>query len=227
MSVLVQAVIDRVQLSLQDTTGVRWPVVSELVLWVNDAQRAIVLLKPDAGAVNTTITLEAGTKQSIPSEGNRLLRVVRNMSAATSGTGGRAVRQVERDVLDSMTPDWHDPSITGDAAHSATVKHYTYDDSNPRNFYVYPGVAGASYLEIIYSGNPAVVALVDNIAVPDIWANAILSYVLYMAYQKDSEHAGNRSRASDQYQIFISSVTGKGAVDMATAPTVSPPNPNR
>ena len=227
MSVPVQAVIDRVQISLQDTTGIRWPVVSELVLWVNDAQRAIVLLKPDAGAINTTIALVAGTKQAIPSEGNRLLRAVRNMSSATDGTGGRSVRQVERDVLDSMTPDWHDPSISGDAAHSATVKHYIYDDSNPRNFYVYPGVKGTSHLEIIYSGNPAVVALADNIAIPDIWANAILSYVLYMAYQKDSEHAGNRSRASDQYQLFISSVTGKVAVDTATAPAVEPPNPNR
>ena len=50
MAVTVQSVIDRVQKTLQDTTGVRWPVVDELVLWVNDAQREIALLKPDASA---------------------------------------------------------------------------------------------------------------------------------------------------------------------------------
>ena len=63
MSVSVQSVIDRVQVTLQDTTGVRWPVANELVLWVNDAQREIALFKPDASAQNETITLVAGTKQ--------------------------------------------------------------------------------------------------------------------------------------------------------------------
>jgi hypothetical protein len=92
MAVTVQSVIDRVQKTLQDTTGVRWPVVDELVLWVNDAQREIALLKPDASAKNVTVTLAVGTKQDIPSDGNRLLRVVRNMSAASSGVGKRAVR---------------------------------------------------------------------------------------------------------------------------------------
>ena len=144
MAVTVQSVIDRVQKTLQDTTGVRWPVVDELVLWVNDAQREIALLKPDASAKNVTVTLAVGTKQDIPSDGNRLLRVVRNMSAASSGVGKRAGRIVSREVLDAQTPDWHDPLVTGDAAHVAVVKHYIYDEQNPRNFYVYPGVATAA-----------------------------------------------------------------------------------
>lgn len=222
MSVSVQSIIDRVQTTLQDTTGIRWPVENELVLWVNDAQRAIVVLKPDAGATNETITLVSGTKQTIPTNGNRLLKAVRNMSAASGGTGGRAVKQVESDVLNSMTPDWHDPLSTGDSAHGPQVKHYVYEENNPRNFYVYPGVSGNAYLEIVYSGNPATVTLSDDISIPDIWANAITNYVMYMAYKKDSEHAGNRQRSADEFQIFITSVTGKEAIDSAEAPTVAP-----
>jgi hypothetical protein len=220
MAVTVQSVIDRVQKTLQDTTGVRWPVVDELVLWVNDAQREIALLKPDASAKNTTISLVAGTKQEIPSEGNRLLRVVRNMSAATNGSGRRAVRIVSREVLDAQTPDWHDPSITGDAAHAAIVKHYIYDEQNPRNFYVYPGVASpaASYVEIIYSANPATVAQNGNLDIPDIFANAVMNYVLYMAYMKDAEYAGNQQRASSHFQLFMSSITGKAQLDAITSP---------
>lgn len=220
MAVTVQSVIDRVQTVLQDTTGVRWPVVDELVLWINDAQREIALLKPDASAANETVTLVAGTKQSIPDDGNRLLKVVRNMSAATGGTGKRSVRLVNREVLDTQTPDWHDPSVTGDAAHVAVVKHYLYDEANPRNFYVYPGVKGSAYLEIIYSGNPAVVALDDSLSIPDIFANAILNYVLYMAYMKDAEFAGNAQRASTHFQLFSASVTGKGSVDALTNPNM-------
>ena len=220
MAVTVQSVVDRVQATLQDTTGVRWPVTGELVLWVNDAQREIALLKPDASATNATITLVTGTKQTIPTGGNRLLRVVRNMSAASSGTGKRAVRLVSREVLDAQTPDWHDPTVTGDAAHTNVVKHYVYDEQNPRNFYVYPGVSGSAYLEIIYSDNPATVALACNLSVPDIYANAVMNYVLYMAYMKDAEYAGNNQRAANHYQIFTAAVTGKGQIDALTSPNL-------
>ena len=225
MTVTVQSVIDRAQAVLQDTTGVRWPVVAELVLWVNDAQREIALLKPDASATNVTVTLATGTKQDIPNGGNRLLRVVRNMSAASSGTGKRSVRIVDREVLDAQSPDWHDPTVAGDAAHTTIVKHYVYDDANPRNFYVYPGVAGNAYLEIIYSSNPAAVAQNANLSIPDLFANAVMNYVLYMAYMKDAEYAGNAERASTHYTLFTNSVMGKGMIDTSTSPNLDTRQP--
>jgi len=220
MAITVQSVIDRVQTVLQDTTGVRWPVVDELVLWVNDAQREIALLKPDASANNETVQLVTGTKQTIPNSGNRLLKVVRNMSALSNGTGKRSVRIVDREVLDAQTPNWHDPTISGDAAHTNIVKHYIYEEANPRNFYVYPGVAGDAFLEIIYSSNPAVLAQSGNLSIPDIFANAVMNYVLYMAYMKDAEYAGNSQRGSGHYQLFITSVTGKGQIDAVTNPNM-------
>ena len=127
---------------------------------------------------------------------------------------------VGRDVLDAQTPDWHDPNVTGDAAHTNIVKHYTYEESSPRNFYVYPGVSGNAYLEIIYSANPAIVAQSGNLSIPDIFANAVLNYVLYMAYMKDAEFAGNNQRASTHYQLFTASVSGKGQVDAMTNPNM-------
>ena len=223
MSVSVQSVIDRVQVVLQDTTGVRWPVQDELVLWVNDAQREIALFKPDASAKNETITLVDGTKQEIPTGGNRLLGITRNMSAATNGTGGRSIRIVEREVLDAQTPTWHDPSSTGDGAHGTVVKHFVYDDTNPRNFYVYPGVSGNAYIEIIYSSNPSAVGSSDNLDIPDIYANAVMNYVLYSAYMKDAEYAGNSQRAANHYQLFMSSITGKSQLDLVTSPNANAP----
>jgi hypothetical protein len=220
MAVTVQSVIDRAQTVLQDTTGVRWPVVNELVLWINDAQREIALMKPDASAVNSTITLVTGTKQTIPSGGNRLLKVIRNMSAASNGTGKRAVRLVDAEVLNSQTPDWHDPTVSGDAAHTAIVKHYVYEESNPRNFYVYPGVDGNAYLEIVYSSNPTTVAQNGVLSIPDIFANAVMNYVLYMAYMKDAEYAGNADRANSHFQLFTQSVAGKGQLDAVTNPNL-------
>ena len=220
MSVSVQSVVDRVQITLQDTTGVRWPVTSELVLWVNDAQREIALFKPDATAKNTTVTLVAGTKQSIPNDGNRLLRIVRNMSAAVDGTGARVVRIVDREVLDAQSPTWHDPLVTGDAAHGAIVKHYIYDDSNPINFYVYPGVTGSAFVEIIYSANPVSVTQNDNLDIPDIYGNAVVNYVLYSAYMKDAEYVGYSQRAANHYQLFMASIAGKSQIDVVTSPNI-------
>jgi hypothetical protein len=195
-------------------------VVAELVLWINDAQREIALLKPDASAINETVTLVDGTKQDIPSAGNRLLKVVRNMSAASGGTGKRAVRLVDVEVLNGQTPDWHDPTVAGDAAHTNVVKHYIYEESNPRNFYVYPGVSGSAYLEIIYSSNPTTVAQGGNLSIPDIFANAVMNYVLYMAYMKDAEYAGNSQRANSHFALFTNSITGKGQIDAISNPNM-------
>ena len=219
MAVAVNDVIDKVQQILQDTAGIRWSETNELIEWVNDAQREITLLKPDATSTNQTVTLTTGTKQSLPSDGNRLLRVIRNMSAASGGNGGRSVRLVARDVLDTQTPTWHDPNVTGDAAHTNVVKNYIYDEQDPTNYYVFPGVSGDVYLEIVYSKNPATVAAAgDNLGVEDIYANAVQNYVLYMAYMKESEVAANAQRASSHYNLFTAAITGKAQIDTITTP---------
>jgi len=219
MAVTVASVLSRVDATLQDTSNIRWP-DTELILWVNDAQREIALLKPEATATNATVTLVTGTKQAIPTGGNRLLSVVRNMSAASSGTGGRSIRLVGRDILDSQNPSWHDPTVKGDAAHGAVIKHFMFDETDPRNFYVYPGVKSGSnaYIEIVYSNNPSTVSTSDNLGVPDIFANAVMNYVLYMAYMKDAESAATNQRAASHFQLFVTSVSGKAQVDTVVSP---------
>jgi len=233
MAILVNDLISRVQAVLQDTTGVRWP-QTELVLWINDAQREVALLKPDAMSNTAIVTLDAGTKQSIPADGNRLLKVVRNMTQnANDNTlydGKRSIRLVDGDILDSQTPDWHDSTVGGDAAHGGEVKHYIYNEESPRTYYVYPGVSSVStvYLEIMYSKNPAVITTVTGstaLSVPDIFGNAVMNYVLYMAYMKDSEYAGNQQRAANHYQLFSASVTGKAQIDTVSSPNVEASNP--
>ena len=134
------------------------------------------------------------------------------------GIGSRSIRLVSNEVLNAQTPSWHDPAVTGDAAHGSVVKHYIYDEQNPRNYYVYPGVSGTALIEIVYSANPATVTANDNLTVPDVFATAVMNYVLYMSYLKDAEYAGNAQRAGGHYQLFITAVTGKGQIDAVTSP---------
>ena len=86
-----------------------------------------------------------------------------------------------------------------------------FDDDDPRNFYVYPGVNGNAYVEIVYSASPTDLGSASaTISVDDIYANAIIDYVLYRAYMKDAEYAGNAQRASNHYQLFTASI-GQGS----------------
>ena len=214
-------IIARVEATLQDTANVRWT-EAELLNYVNDAQREIANVQPGATATHANVHLGTGTKQSIPTDGLKLISVLRNMSGtANNSTGGRAIRLVSWDILDTQDPDWHNPTVTGDATHGTTPKHYLFDENDPLNFYVYPGVAGNAYIELVYSQRPTDLANTSAIiAVPDNYSNSIIDYCLFRAFTKDAEFAGNAQRAATHYQLFAVSVQGKAQIDALIKPDI-------
>jgi hypothetical protein len=225
MPIAAQSIVRRVVETLQDNTSVRWP-VNELVRYLNDGQREIVLYRPDAMVTNAAISLVAGSKQALPANGTKLIEIVRN-----TGGSRRSVRLVNREILDSQAPNWH--NITG----STEILHFMYDPRDPKIFYVYPPAAdsGAS-LDAVYAALPTDVAepadgalytaVTGNISVPDIYGNVIQDYVLYRAYSKDSEYAGNAARAQAHYGAFANAL----GVEMKATVNFQPStvaNPNR
>jgi|TARA_R100000234_G_C5002153_1_gene180828 hypothetical protein len=212
-------VISRVQDTLQDTTSVRWS-EAELLRYINDAQREIVNLRPEASAIHANVQLATGTEQSLPSGGLRLINVVRGMNGtSSSATGLRAIRIVDSDILNTLEPDWHDPTVTGDAAHGTVPKHYIFDEDDPKKYYIYPGVSGTAYVEIVYSKSPDDLGSTSaTIDIDDIFANAIIDFVLYRAYMKDAEYAGNAQRAAAHYQLFAASVGQGGQAQQLLSP---------
>ena len=66
MALTAQSIVQRVVGMLQDTTSIRWP-VNELVRWLNDGQREVVAYRPDSMNTTATMTLSAGTRQSLSS----------------------------------------------------------------------------------------------------------------------------------------------------------------
>lgn len=206
-----QQIVDRARRILQDTTsgGTRW-LDAELLDWINDAQREIVLLKPNSFSSVENLTLAQGTKQTLPAEGLLLLTVVRNV-------GGKAVRRVDRNILDSENPDWH--SVT----ENNTVEHYIFDEDAPETFWVYPPqTATPGSVEVIFSRAPSDLSILgDTITLNDIYMNVILDYILYRAYSKDTDYAGNSSRASNHYQGFNNSLGVKAQAEMSTSPNAN------
>ena len=225
MSIAAQAIIRRVVETLQDTTSIRWP-VAELVRYLNDGQREIIVYRPDAMVTNASLTLTAGTKQSLPSNGAKLIDVVRN-SAGTK----RAIRMCAREILDAQSPGWHNLSGVTE------IVHFMFDPRDPKVFYVYPPAqsAGAS-VDLVYSALPTDIAepaagtdysaVSGAISVPDIYSNALQDYVLYRAYTKDSQYAGNEARAQARYAAFANALGIEIKATVAVAPQ-SVGNPNQ
>ena len=220
-TITAQSVVDKVQVILQDTTGVRWP-DSELLDWLNDGQREIVLYKPNAFIKNLAVRMAGGTKQSLPADGVQLIDVVRNMG--TNGTTpGRAVRITMREVLDSQLPDWHSETP------NSVVKHYVYSLLDPKNFYVYPPqpAAGQGYIELVYGASPTDTTLGGTITLDDIYQNVLVDYILYRAYSKDTEYAADQNRAAAHQNAYIAALTGKAKVEVGANPnSMAPANPN-
>jgi hypothetical protein len=226
MALTAASIIQRAVGTLQDTTSVRWP-ADELVRYLNDGQREVVIYRPDASVANETVTCTTGSKQTLPADATKLIDVVRN-AAVASAKG--PVRMINRTILDAQIPDWHAQ------AGSVDILHFMYDARDPLTFYTYPPALPTASLDIVVSKYPVDVVepasgelfsdVAGDIGIPDIYGNVLLDYVLYRAYTKDAEYAGNAARAQAHYNAFAASlgIEIKGTIGIAPNPTGSPLN---
>lgn len=235
MTIAASSILRRCIDTLQDTTSVRWP-VPELVRYLNDGQREVVLYRPDAMVTTANFSCAAGSKQELDKNNNslgaaKLIEITRNVNTSESHYG--AVRLVNREILDAQKPDWHNETKSGDIA------HYMYDPRNPLEFYVYPPAKTTAVLEVVYSkyptditepaSNATVNDVSGNISVPDIYSNVVQDYILYRAYSKDSEYAGNAQRAQAHYAAFANAlgIEIQATVQVAPNPVSNPNVPQR
>ena len=214
----VNTVIGKAQTILQDATGVRWP-RAELIGWLNDAYRDVILARPDANSSSGTFTCAAGTRQKLvvgfPSA-LRLLDVVRNVAASGAH---KAVRALQRNVLDDQRPGWHAETPSVD------IEHFIFDPKVPTEFLVYPPATSSAQLEVLYSSVPTAHAtsLADSdtstvIGIDDSYANVLLDLILYRAYSKDAEYAANAARAVSHQKAAADMLGIKSTVDAAVTP---------
>lgn len=197
-TITAQKIVDDAQIVLQDLTAVRWP-ESELFIWLNHGQRELVAVKPSAYMKNETVVMAAGTKQNSPVGAIGPVSVVRNMGSGF--TPGPAVRPITLQMMDALVPDWHSDVADGE------TKYYMVEPGNIRNFYLYPPQpATPTSLELVYPCVPADVAdLTNAITLDDIYAVALMDYILFRAFAKDAE-TSNESKAGGYYKKFIDSL---------------------
>ena len=168
--------------------------------WINEAQRAIYAKDKSVGTVIANVALAVGTKQTLPTGGDLLLDSPRNLADA-GGAPGRALRKVSMRVMDAQAPGWH--TETG----ATTILEYMYDERTPDTFYVYPPAASGARLELKYNRPPpAVATTAADISVPDEYSPAVLDYILFRAFAKETE-VSLRDRAVLHKQAFDAAVS--------------------
>lgn len=204
MAQTAKNIVDRASMVIQDLTNVRWP-LAELIDWLNDSRRELAVVRPDIYSTMESKTLDAGAKQSLPSGGLRLMDIPRN-------TDGPAVTVTQRGFLDQQNPAWQE------MAGVAEIKHFMVDERNPGVFWVYPPATSAASVDLVIQKAPVDIT-VANYAVDaapatggrltayeELYGGAMVDYICYRAFSKDSEYAGNAQRALAHYQQFANAL---------------------
>lgn len=212
----VSDVISRVRSILNDAdnTGYRWT-DQELIDAINDAQGLIAINRPDCFPVSAVVSLAAGSKQTIPTGGYRLLDVIRNM-ASDGVTPGRAIRPTDRDTLDAYDPYWHTNTKKSE------VKNSVYDERNPTAFWVNPPAVAGTKAEILYAKRPTTLtATSDDLAIADAYFEGVVLFTLFRAYSKEADYGGNAQLAGNYLSLFASLMGIKLQKDVAFGPSMN------
>lgn len=244
-TLLVKNVLWRVSVLLQDTVPQfqRWPEI-ELVNWLNDAQDAIAKYLPSECSLLGALKLQPGTLQTIDTvaavdfkpasgaapavaiNGNRFVAPFRNMGA-DGVTAGRAVRMVDRDILDGQDPDWH--TRTG-----ARIESVMFDETTPRAFWVTPGVTGTVWMQIAFLAQPtripagaapgAEIYKVDGasaatITISDVNLDEIVDCIVARANMKDATFS-DPNKGSLHTQRFLGSINARAMAATGVNPNL-------
>lgn len=212
MPTTAQYVFSQVTREVNDLTSTRWT-MPELAGYFNDGQRDIVMHRPDAMNTRISHALVAGSRQTLPTGGEKLIAVNHN----TGGTKG-AVTKTDRKILDDQVRSWR--NLTG----STEILHYMYDPREPRVFEVYPPAATGASLDLEYAALPADIAIpaegslytaaTGAMSISDLFTNALVNYILYRCYRKDTEYTANPARAGAYYQAYVNDlgIEAKGSL---------------
>jgi hypothetical protein len=209
----IKSILERVVSALSDEGSVTWT-LQDLVRYVNDGQRDMLVKRPDLFVVEVDHPLVMGVRQALPANGAKLLDIPCN-------TSGLPITRVKRALLDAQAPGWR--VLPG----ADEIDHFTYDEDQPKQFEVYPPAALGAAVRLEYSAVPADlpipaagVALADlggNVNVPDLQATALHHYICFRCYAEGDENV-NAERAQQFLALFSNLLDVEMVATTSSAP---------
>lgn len=243
----VKDVLWRVSSLLGDTAPQfnRWR-ETDLVNWLMDGELAVTKYLPSAVSKVISHKLRPGTLQSIeaisvlehkledgasPSStlfGVQVVSFINNMGATGLVPGAAIPPPVNRNVLDTISPNWH--AVTGTKVHQVV-----YDPLLPKQYFVQPAVpeTPAQWLRIGVTAHPTKIPNEggrfayeggsDNttlINLSDQYVEDLVNYVLARAYMANTEFGADPTKAAGFASLFMGSLNSTVAALTGTNPNL-------
>lgn len=197
-------------------SNVRWT-VEEMLKWISDGQREIVLLRPNSNNKVAEIPLVAGPRQRLPDDGWLLLTA--NANTDGSGNYGRAVTLTTFDAMNRQLPNWRADDK------SPIAYNYMFDLTDQKAFLVWPPNDGTGHIEVNYSAQPPEMTdMAQLISIDDIFAPVLTDYVCMRCSMKDAEFTPDGpAYAAHFQQLFMGALGGKDAGEKEQNPDAALP----
>lgn len=214
MATTAQQVADLARERLEDTSGTTYTDAQALA-WINQGQRAICHLRPDAKTAVKNLTLVQGAKQTLDAGDRRLMFVTMNMGAGGATRGAVIDGPVDFNRIGRFDRTW-----AASANESTTVLEYAYDPSVPDTFWVNPPqTSSPEQIEVGVAQDPTDVALIgSNIDLGDIYVPMLVEWLLFCFFGRADERSPTYQRSRDALETFYQLLGVKTQGDTAITP---------
>ena len=148
---------------------------------VNQAQRLLFIMQPEAFTSRESVNLVAGCRQAKPHPKSRICRVVESHD-------GRTVTTVSKMLMDSLNTNW-----MNDTANNRVEHQVEFPEDN-ENFYIYPPQTGTPTTAVVVSDvHPTALASAgDILGVEDKYFLAIPLLMGHLHYSEDAGTEANK-----------------------------------
>ncbi|EIX4511175.1 hypothetical protein MKI77_005216 [Escherichia coli] len=196
----ISEIIGRVNTQLVDQMMVRWP-LAELFDYYNDAVRAVILARPDAGASLETLNCVPGARQTLPDGAIQLLDVI-------CLSDGSAIKAMPREVLDAQYPDWQ--------TQKGVPECFISSDLAPRIFWLFPAPEEEVSIDVVVSRIPEVAHDLETpVPLEEAYVNPLVDWMLFRAFSKDASGGAESGLAAQHYESFAQQLGIKQVADNA------------
>lgn len=187
-------IIIEVRRILQDVEAPTRYSDADLLSYINQTLKRMVVLRPDLFGEIVDISTTAGTAvQLLPSDALRLIDIFQVKN-------GNAITEVDRETMSRNYPNWMNEAAGSPVNFMRHVK-------NAERFFLYPPPVAGTILVGEYSKIPVDYALADTITAPrDAFMPVIVDGTVFLAESIDDEHI-NSKRADFFLQLFNSQLT--------------------
>jgi hypothetical protein len=208
MPIAVDVEIAKARVDLVDGNAVTWS-DDDLLECLNEAIRATCQQRPDAYVITGSLSLVAGTIQSLPTGATALFDLIENVAAP-----GKSITLVDQSLLDESYRYW--PGST----QAAEVDHYCADPRDKLQFRVYPPNDGNGEVIGTYGATPETLTHSDLLPLGDQYEPALYAYMLGAAYRKDTQRK-DLTKTGAYMQQWGRLLGGGAQADRAVAPKVN------